>query len=107
MAFRTVFRTQAAFGTTSRVTGGCRKAGTSSLKKVTGRIFTITSVRDFTEESRNYIMEFLNKRQLKNCENQHCFDFTFKKYSSRDTIPLSSKNCFDVRLKQIVSCKFL
>jgi len=32
---------QAAFGTTFRVTGGYRKAGTSSLKRVTGRIFTI------------------------------------------------------------------
>jgi hypothetical protein len=34
---------QAAFGTTFRVTGGYRKAGTSSLKRATGRIFTISS----------------------------------------------------------------
>jgi hypothetical protein len=43
---------QAAFGTTFRVTGGYRKAGTSLLKKFTGRIFTITAVSDFIEESR-------------------------------------------------------
>jgi hypothetical protein len=33
---------QAAFGTTFRVTGGHRKAGTNSLKRATGRIFTIS-----------------------------------------------------------------
>jgi hypothetical protein len=32
---------QAAFGTTFRVTGGYRKAGTSFLRRVIGRIFTI------------------------------------------------------------------
>jgi hypothetical protein len=32
------FSSQAAFGTTYRVTGGYRKAGISFLKKVTGRI---------------------------------------------------------------------
>jgi hypothetical protein len=34
---------QAAFGTIFRVTGGYRKAGTSSLKRATGRIFKISS----------------------------------------------------------------
>ncbi len=33
--------TQAAFGTTFRDTSGFQKAGTSSLKRVTGRFFTI------------------------------------------------------------------
>jgi hypothetical protein len=32
----------AAFGTIFRVTGGCRKAGTSFLKRANGRIFTIS-----------------------------------------------------------------
>ncbi len=31
----------AGYGTTLRVTGGYQKAGTSSLKRVTGRVFTI------------------------------------------------------------------
>jgi hypothetical protein len=34
---------QAAFGLIFRVTGGNRKAGRSSLKRATGRIFTISS----------------------------------------------------------------
>jgi hypothetical protein len=33
---------QAAFGTIFIATGGFRKAGTSPLKRVTGRIFTIS-----------------------------------------------------------------
>jgi hypothetical protein len=33
---------QAAFGTTFKVTGGFRKSGTSPLKRVTGRIFPIS-----------------------------------------------------------------
>ncbi len=51
---------QAAFGTTFRVTRGSRKAGTSTLKRVTGRIFTITVVM---EASRNFILDFLYKQK--------------------------------------------
>ncbi len=37
-----LLETQTAFGTTFRDTGGYQKAGTSSLKTVTGRIYTIS-----------------------------------------------------------------
>jgi hypothetical protein len=61
---------QADLGTTFRDTSGYQKAGTSSLKRVTGRIFTITIVSDFIEASRNFILDFLHKKTAKNCENQ-------------------------------------
>jgi hypothetical protein len=41
---------QAAFGTTFRNTGSYQKAGTSSPKRVTGRIFIITVVISFTKK---------------------------------------------------------
>jgi hypothetical protein len=37
-----------------------QKVGTSSLKRVTGRHFTL--LRDFIEASRNFILDFLNKK---------------------------------------------
>jgi hypothetical protein len=73
-----------AFGTTIRVTAGYQKAGTTSLKGVSGRIFTFS--RYFIEASRNFILDFLHKKASKSSENrQRSFS---KKYSSRDTIPL-------------------
>jgi hypothetical protein len=43
---------------------GYRKSGTSSLMRVTGRVFRITElVSDFKEASRNFILEFLHKKQ--------------------------------------------
>jgi hypothetical protein len=65
-------------GTTFRVTGGYRKTGTISLKRVTERFFTIS---DLIEANRNFILEFLHKKKVKNCENhkfslkKYCFDF--------------------------------
>jgi hypothetical protein len=57
---------QVAFGTTFKVKGGYRKAGTSFVKKVTGKIFTITVVSDFIEASKTYcILDVLPKRQPK------------------------------------------
>jgi hypothetical protein len=53
---------RAPFGTTFRVTRGYRTAGTSSLKRVTGRIFTITVVM---EASRNFIFDFLRQKKPK------------------------------------------
>jgi hypothetical protein len=46
---------QTAFGTTFRDTGGYQKAGTSSLKRVTGRIQLVS---DFIEASRNFGLDF-------------------------------------------------
>jgi hypothetical protein len=62
-----------------RITGGFRKAGTSPLKRVTGRMFTIVS--DFIEACRNFFLNFLYKKTAKNCEShqrsikKYCFDF--------------------------------
>jgi hypothetical protein len=52
---------QAALGTTFRVTAAYRKVGTSFLKMVIGRIF---AVKDFIEASRNFILD-LNKNSQK------------------------------------------
>jgi hypothetical protein len=57
------FRSQADFGTFFRVTGSYPKDGTSSLKRVTGRIFKLVS--DFLEVGRNFLLDFFTKRQLK------------------------------------------
>jgi hypothetical protein len=57
---------QAAFGTTLRVSGVYQKAGTSSLKRVTGVIFTIS---DFIEASRNFMLDFLHKKTANICKN--------------------------------------
>ncbi len=54
---------QADFGTTFKGTSGYQKSGTSSLKRVTGRNFPIS--KWFLEASRNFILDFLHKRQLK------------------------------------------
>jgi hypothetical protein len=52
-----------------RVIGGCQKAGTSFLKRVTGRIFTISK-----RFQRGKQKIFFTKRQPKNCENcQHSY----------------------------------
>jgi hypothetical protein len=50
-------------GTAFRDTGGYQKAGTSSLKRVTGRNFTLVS--DFIEASRNIYLDFLHKKTTK------------------------------------------
>jgi hypothetical protein len=60
----TIFERQAAFGTTFRVTGGYRKAGTSSLKRVTGKIFTI-SKWFYRSEAETSFWSFITKRQEK------------------------------------------
>ncbi len=49
-------------GTTLRGTIGYRKAGTSFLKRVTGRIFIIS---DFMEAIRNFILDLFHKEQQK------------------------------------------
>jgi hypothetical protein len=49
-----------------KITGGYRKAGTSSLKRFIGRIFTI--VNHSIEASRNFISDFFTKRQQKSME---------------------------------------
>jgi hypothetical protein len=56
--------------------GGYQKAGTSSLKGVTGVISQLVS--DFIEASRNIIFDFLYKKATKNYENHKR---SFKKYS--------------------------
>jgi hypothetical protein len=56
---------QAAFGTTFRVTGGYRKAGTSFMKRVTGRIFTKVLKRI----NQKLYLDFLHKEAAKNCKN--------------------------------------
>jgi hypothetical protein len=47
---------QAVYRTTFKDTGGYQKAGTSSLKRVTGRNFTTAVVSDFIEASRNFYL---------------------------------------------------
>jgi hypothetical protein len=55
---------QAGFEKTFRDVGGYQKAGTNSLKRVTGkRISQIVS--DFTEASRSFILDFLHKKTTK------------------------------------------
>jgi hypothetical protein len=56
--------------------GGYRKAGTSSLKRVTGRFSQVI----FKAASRNFIWIFFSKRQLKivnkpSAITRYCFDF--------------------------------
>jgi hypothetical protein len=58
---------QAAFGTTFRVTGGNLKSGTSFLKRVTGMISEIVS--NFNEASININFSFLHKKGAKYCKN--------------------------------------
>jgi hypothetical protein len=55
---------QAGFGTTFKGTGCTQKAGTSSLKRVTG----LQLVNDFIEASRKFILDFLRKKTTENCE---------------------------------------
>jgi hypothetical protein len=57
---------QAGFGTTFRDKGSFQKAGTSSLKRVTGRNFTIS---DFIEATETSLWLSFTKRQLKNVKN--------------------------------------
>jgi hypothetical protein len=59
-------KSQAGFGINFKGTGGYRdqKAGTSSLKRVTGRISQFVS--DFIEASRNFILDFLHKKTTEN-----------------------------------------
>jgi hypothetical protein len=72
---------QAAFGKTFSVTCSYWKAGASFLKRVTGRIFTISKFFDVTEASSNFIFDYLHKQAAKNFENHkhsyknHWFDF--------------------------------
>jgi hypothetical protein len=87
-------RSQAAFGTTFRVAGGYRKAGTSFLKRViTGLIFTISK---WLYRSKQKLI-VLHKKKAINRENlQHSYKKyglifrTFKNYFSSDTIMLKS-----------------
>jgi hypothetical protein len=58
---------QAAFGTTFRVTGGYRKAETSFLNRVPEGFLQL--VCDFIEASRNIIIDLLHKKRAKNSEN--------------------------------------
>jgi hypothetical protein len=60
---------QAAFGTTLRLAVGNLKAGTSLLKRVTGRIIRI--IKDFMEASKNLILNFSAKRLLNNVKTIH------------------------------------
>ncbi len=85
--------------TTFKGTGGYQKAGTSSLKTFTGRNFRISV---FIEASRNFILDFLHKRQLKIVKSAHSKSTvsnfrTFKKNSSHDTIPLNKIGKFGWR----------
>ncbi len=93
---------QAAVGTTFTVTGSLRKAGTRHLKRFTGRIFTIVS--DFREARRNFILDFLNKRQPKIVKTISAHSKstllpfgTLKKYSSRDTVPVKRSDKFEIQ----------
>jgi hypothetical protein len=45
---------QAGFGTTFKGTGGYQKAGTSSLKRITGRNFTISKVFHRCKQKRHF-----------------------------------------------------
>jgi len=45
---------------------GYRKDGTSFLKRVTGRILTVS---DFIEASKSFTLDVLHKKAATNCEN--------------------------------------
>ncbi len=73
-----------ALGKAFRDTGGFRKDGTSSLKRVTGGIFTICNW--FHRSKQKFYFDFLLRKTAKNCENhQRSFKstvlifWTFKK----------------------------
>jgi hypothetical protein len=65
------------------IKSGYQKAGTSSMKSVTGRNFTLVS--GFIESSRNLKLDFLHKKT--DSKLPVLIARTLKKYSSRDTIP--------------------
>jgi hypothetical protein len=52
--FQNNFQNQADFGTTFRGTGGYQKAGTSSLKRVIGRNFTISTLYQRSKQKLNF-----------------------------------------------------
>jgi hypothetical protein len=54
---------QTAFETSFGVTGDFRKAGTSSLMRVTGRTFTIIVVSDFIKSKQKLFLIFCTKRK--------------------------------------------
>jgi hypothetical protein len=66
-AFITIFRiTSGLRNSFESFTSGYRKAGTSFLKRASGRIFNL--VRYFRETSRNLILNDFQKQTAKNCE---------------------------------------
>ncbi len=74
--------------------GGYQKAGTSHVKRITRRIFTMSKC--FIEASRNSIFYSFTKRQLiivktisTHSKSTVSIVRTFKQYSSRDTPSLS------------------
>jgi hypothetical protein len=88
--FRNNFGITGGFRTTFRVTDIFQKAGTSSLKRVTGRIFNNYLLTDF------FILDVLYKKTAKHCIKPSAliqkvsFDFfrTSKKYSSCKTLEI-------------------
>jgi hypothetical protein len=74
-------------------TGGYQKAGTSSLKRVTGRIFTVSKWFHWSKQ-KLYLGIFCTKRQPNivktgSTRSKSIVSIfrTFKKYSFRDTVP--------------------
>jgi hypothetical protein len=80
------------------VTGGYWISGTSFLKRVTRRIFTISKLF-FIEAGRNFILDFINKNSQKilipNFFKKYCLEFYDPKtYSSRDSILFTIEKFF-------------
>ncbi len=87
-AFRTIFRITGGFRNNCRVTGGYQKAGTRSLKRVSGRIFTRS--KWFQRSKQKLYFGFSSQYDSKNLKKKH--QVSFKKY------------CFDfqdLKIKQI------
>jgi hypothetical protein len=86
---------QPAFGTTFDDIGGCQKAETSSLKRVTGRNFTISKLFHRRKQKLNFYFNHKKKKIGKtistHSESIVSIFRTIKKYSYRDTVPLRSK----------------
>ncbi len=76
-AFKTISESQAGFRTTFKGTGGYQKAGTSSLKKVTGRNFTI--MKWFHRSKQKFHFVFPLKKLKKTTENCEYHKRPFKK----------------------------
>jgi hypothetical protein len=90
-----IIHSRLAFGKIFKITGGYWKSGTSFLKRELLEGFS-QLVSGFIERNKNFILDFINKKQpkiLRNSFKKYCLDFY-------DSIPLTVVKCI-CRLKLI------